>query len=207
VPGRDFPLEGPKVTVVDIRNAVAGDTRDGKALQMRRGIEIGHVFKLGTKYSEKLDATFLDENGSAKPCIMGCYGIGVTRMLAAAVEVGHDDNGCVLPVTIAPFELEIVAINADSEQVKTESRRLYDELQARGVDVLLDDRPARPGVKFKDADLLGIPLRIAVGDRGLADGQIELKRRTDDKPTLVPLASAVDAAIEALDDLRAQCRP
>ena len=194
VPGRDFPLEGANIVVADIRNAVEGDTHAGKKLLSRRGIEVGHVFKLGVKYSQKLGAKFLDENGREQLCIMGCYGIGVNRIIASAIEVGHDDNGCILPVAIAPFSMIITAINANSPAVKEASEKLYAELQAAGVDVLLDDRDARPGVKFKDADLLGIPLRIAVGEKGLAQGKVELKRRTDAQPTLVDLAEAVAAA-------------
>jgi prolyl-tRNA synthetase len=197
VPGRDFPLEGENVTVADVRNAAPGDTRNGQPLVFSNGIEVGHVFKLGTKYSQQLGATFLDENGKAQPCIMGCYGIGVNRILAMAIEqpTGHDDNGCVLPITIAPFEVEVVAINVTSETVMAEATRLYDELRAAGVDVLLDDRDARPGVKFKDADLIGIPLRVVVGDKGLAKGEIELKRRTDDKATFVPVAEAISTVL------------
>ena len=205
VPGRDFPLEGENVLVADIRNACQGDTREGKPLQFSRGVEVGHVFKLGTKYSDALGATYLDENGSAKPAVMGCYGIGINRILAGAIELAFDDNGPVLPVAIAPFEIEVIQINNDSEAVVTEAERIYDELKAAGVDVLLDDRDARPGVKFKDADLLGIPLRVVVGEKGLAGGNAEVKRRTDDKPTLVPVAEAVAEALKILDELKAAC--
>ena len=205
VPGRDFPLEGANIVVADIRNAVEGDTHAGKKLLSRRGIEVGHVFKLGDKYSQKLGAKFLDENGSEQLCIMGCYGIGVNRIIASAIEVGHDDNGCILPVAIAPFSMIITAINANSPAVKEAAENIYTELQAAGVDVLLDDRDARPGVKFKDADLLGIPLRIAVGEKGLAQGKVELKRRTDAQPTLVDLAGAAAAAQGILRQI-ADCR-
>jgi prolyl-tRNA synthetase len=206
VPGRDFPLDGDNVTVGDIRNAVEGDTHGGVPLLSRRGIEVGHVFKLGTKYSEKLGAKFLDESQAEKPCIMGCYGIGINRIIASAIEVGFDANGCVLPAPIAPFEVEIVAINANSEAVKAAAEKLYEDLRAAGVDVLLDDRDARPGVKFKDADLLGIPVRLAVGDKGLADGTVELKKRTDEKPTAVPVETAVQAALALLNELRGKCQ-
>jgi prolyl-tRNA synthetase len=203
VPGRDFALSGEKVVVADIRNAAPGDTWQGKPLKFSFGIEVGHVFKLGTKYSQQLGATFLDEKGQRHPCIMGCYGIGVNRILAMAIEQagGHDDNGCVLPVSIAPFEAEIVPINIQSAEVMAEATRLYDELSAAGVDVLLDDRDARPGVKFKDADLLGIPLRIVVGEKGLKEGSVEIKRRTDAKPSLVKTADAVANARGILSEL------
>ncbi len=206
VPGRDFPLAGEKVAVADIRNAVEGDTHAGQPLLSRRGIEIGHVFKLGTKYSETLGATFLDEGGKAQPCIMGCYGIGINRILASAIEVFADANGCVLPVSIAPFEVLVVALNYDSPAVHETADRVYAELKRRGVDVLLDDRAARPGVKFKDADLIGIPLRLVVGEKGLAEGKVELKRRTDDKPTLIDADQAVETTLQALAELWAPLR-
>jgi len=202
VPGRDFPLEGANVAVADIRNAVPGDTHDGRPLLFKRGIEVGQVFKLGTKYSAALGATFLDDSGVETPCLMGCYGIGVNRVLAAAIEVGHDDNGCVLPVSIAPFEVEVLPINMSSDAVVAEAERIHDELTAAGVEVLLDDRNARAGVKFKDADLIGIPLRIVAGDRGLADGKVEIKRRTDAKPALVPVGDAVAEARRILDEMK-----
>jgi prolyl-tRNA synthetase len=207
VPGRDFPLEGEHVVVADIRNAAPGDTHDGKPLQFARGIEVGHVFKLGTKYSKQLGATFLDEDGKEQPCVMGCYGIGVNRIFASAIETGHDKNGCVLPASIAPFEVIVVRLNADKEDVTREAERIYSELSATGADVLIDDRDARPGVKFKDADLLGIPLRIVVGDRGLKEGNVEIKRRTDEKPTLTPVGEAVGAAMEILREMRAALQP
>jgi len=202
VPGRDFPLEGENVVVADLRNAVEGDTHDGKPLRFRRGIEVGQVFKLGSKYSAKLDCTFLDEAGASHPCLMGCYGIGVNRILASAIEAGHDKDGCILPANIAPFEIEVVQLNNDKPDVVAEAERIYAELRAAGADVLLDDRDARPGVKFKDADLIGIPLRVVVGERGLRDGNVELKRRTDAKPATVPKADAVKQALAVLEELR-----
>jgi prolyl-tRNA synthetase len=202
VPGRDFPLEGDRVIQADIRNAVEGDTHDGKALAFSRGIEVGHIFKLGTKYSEKLDATYLDENGDNKPCIMGTYGIGVNRILAAAIEADHDENGPVLPVSIAPFEVEVIPLNQDKPEVCETAQRFYEELQAAGAEVLLDDRDQRPGVKFKDADLLAVPLRIVVGERGLKEGNVEIKRRTDEKPTLIPAGEAVAKTCELLEAMK-----
>ena len=205
VPGRDFPLEGDNVAIADIRNATDGDTHEGRPLQFSRGIEVGHVFKLGTKYSEKLGATFLDETGATQPAIMGCYGIGINRILAGAIELAFDKDGPVLPVAIAPFEIEVIQLSRDNEEVVATAGDIYGKLKAAGVDVLLDDRDARPGVKFKDADLIGIPLRIVVGEKGLKDGNVELKRRTDAKPTLVPAGGAVAEAMTILDELKAAC--
>jgi len=203
VPGRDFPLEGDNITVADIRNAVPGDTHGGKELLFRNGIEVGQVFKLGAKYSAKLEATFLDDEGRSHPCLMGCYGIGIARIFASAIECGNDRNGCVLPVSIAPFEVEVVAINYEAEDVRAEADRIHAELAREGVEVLLDDRDARPGVKFKDADLIGIPLRVVVGERGLAGGNVEIKRRTDEKPAAVAKADAVARVLAILDELKA----
>jgi prolyl-tRNA synthetase len=204
VPGRDFALDGANVVIADIRNAAAGDKHTGRELTFSRGIEVGHVFKLGTKYSEKLDARFLDETGVSKPCIMGCYGIGVNRIFASAIEIGNDDNGCILPITIAPFEVEVVAINRDNPQVMGEAERIYNELQAAGVDTLLDDRDARPGVKFKDADLLGIPVRVVVGEKNIKDGKVELKHRTQAKPDLVATTDVVGLVRQMVTELTAK---
>ena len=201
-PGRDFPLEGENVVITDIRNAVEGDTHDGKPLMFKHGIEVGQVFKLGTKYSAKLDCTFLDETGEEHPALMGCYGIGINRIFAAAIEAGNDENGCILPVSIAPFEVEILSLNNNNETVVAEAERIYTELLACGIDVLLDERPVRPGVKFKDADLIGIPLRVVIGDRGLKDGNIEIKRRTDAKASLVSVSDAVAEVRKILDDMK-----
>ncbi len=198
VPGRDFPLAGENVFVGDIRNAVEGDTHQGEALTFSRGIEVGHVFKLGTKYSTCLGATFTDEAGVDKPCLMGCYGIGVNRILASAIELYHDKNGIVLPAAIAPFEVIVLGLNNDKPEVVAEAKRIHDELAAAGVDVLLDDRDARPGVKFKDADLIGIPVRIVVGERGMKEGNVEIKRRTDAKPSAIAAGDAVATAMELL---------
>ncbi len=202
VPGRDFPLDGDKTIVEDIRNAVEGDTLNGQQLLFRRGIEVGQVFKLGTKYSKKLNATVLDEDGKECPCVMGCYGIGINRILASAIELGNDKDGCILPAAIAPFEAEVVPLNNDKPEVQQQADRIYNELLAAGVDVLLDDRDARPGVKFKDSDLIGIPLRIVVGERGLKEGQVEIKRRTDDKAEMIDVADAVSTAIEIVTELK-----
>jgi prolyl-tRNA synthetase len=204
VPGRDFPLTGNNIIVADIRNAAPGDTYKGKALVFSHGIEIGHVFKLGTKYSEKLEARFLDEKGVKNACIMGCYGIGINRIFASAIETdaGHDANGPILPVSIAPFEVSIVSLNADKPEVVSTAQSLYKQLQDAGVEVLLDDRDARPGVKFKDADLIGVPLRVVVGEKNLKDGNVEIKRRTDEKATLVPAAEAFAQTTAILKEMK-----
>ncbi|MCG3178165.1 MAG: Proline--tRNA ligase [Phycisphaerae bacterium] len=189
--GRDFDPE----TVADIRVALADDPcpRCGAPMAASRGIEVGHVFKLGTKYTTKLNATYLDEAGASHPIIMGCYGIGVNRILASAIEAGADDKGIVWPITIAPFEAIIVPIAADrNESVRVAADKLYADLTAAGVDVLIDDRDARPGVKFNDADLIGIPVRITVGDRGLKEGKIELKLRSQADVRMIDAATAAD---------------
>jgi prolyl-tRNA synthetase len=183
-----------KVAVADIRNAQAGDPspkNDGGKLATSRGIEIGHVFKLGTKYSDALGAHFLDAAGQKHSIIMGCYGIGVGRILIAAVESLHDEKGIVWPIAIAPYTVVITPIKYDGE-VKAAADALHEKLNAAGIDALLDDRDARPGVKFADADLIGFPIRINIGDRGLKEGKIEIKRRTESEAKLVPLSEAVE---------------
>ncbi|MCE5279192.1 MAG: proline--tRNA ligase [Planctomycetaceae bacterium] len=200
-PGRDFPLAGENVAVLDIRNAAAGDTHGGKKLLFARGIEVGQIFKLGTKYSAKLGAKFLDEQGKEQVCLMGCYGIGINRILASAIECAHDDRGSILPINIAPFEVEIIPLS-EAGAAADEARRIYDELLAAGVDALMDDRAARPGVKFADADLLGIPLRVVVGERGLKEGNVELKARTAAQPTMVKAAEAVAEVVKLVAELK-----
>lgn len=183
-----------KVAVADIRNALAGDPSpksDGGKLITSKGIEIGHVFKLGTRYSQALDAHFLDESGKQHPIIMGCYGIGVGRILIAAIESLHDEKGIVWPPAIAPYSVVITPIKYDGE-VKTAADTLHDKLNAAGIDTLLDDRDARPGVKFNDADLIGFPIRITVGDRGLKEGKVEVKRRAAAEPEMAALEEIVE---------------
>ena len=194
--GRDWSVE----TTHDLRNAAEGDPdpKSGQPMAFVHGIEIGHVFKLGTKYSEALGATFLDETGERKPIIMGCYGIGVNRIIAAIAETSHDEKGIIWPVAIAPFAAVVVPLNMKDAAVREAAETLYRELLAAGVDALLDDRDERPGVKFNDADLIGFPVRLVIGGKGLAEGVAELKRRTDAEPTKVPLADAVACAIEWL---------
>jgi prolyl-tRNA synthetase len=189
-----------KVAVADIRNAAAGDPSpkgDGGKLIAKKGIEIGHVFKLGTKYSEALGANFLDENGRQHPIIMGCYGIGIGRILIAAAESLHDDKGLVWPAAIAPFSCVITPIKYDGE-MKTVADKLYTELNAAGIDTLLDDRDARPGSKFADADLIGIPIRLTIGDRGLKEGKVELKARNAADAEMVGMDVVVERVRAAL---------
>ena len=188
--GRDLPE--PKA--VDMRNVVAGDpSPSGRGqLGIARGIEVGHIFQLGRKYSEAMKAEVLDEQGKSVTMFMGCYGIGVTRVVAAAIEQNHDDRGIIWPDPIAPFHVSLIPINLQkSERVREAAERLYAELQAAGIEVLYDDRDARPGVKFADDELLGIPHRVVVGDKGLERGVLEYKPRSGEGATDVPLASIV----------------
>jgi prolyl-tRNA synthetase len=188
--GRDLPEAAP----ADLRNIVPGDpSPSGKGtLSIARGIEVGHVFQLGRKYSESMGATVLDETGKAATLYMGCYGIGVTRVVAAAIEQNHDSRGIIWPDAIAPFQIVIVPINAPkSPAVRETAERLYAELLAAGVDVLLDDRDERPGVKFADTELIGIPHRVVVGDRGITAGKLEYRHRRAEAAEEFPLADAV----------------
>ncbi|MFC1675899.1 proline--tRNA ligase [Planctomycetota bacterium] len=206
VPGRDFPLDGDNVQITDIRDAVDGDTYDGKKLLFKRGIEVGQVFKLGRKYTTKLGAKFLDENGKEQICTMGCYGIGINRIVASAIEAGYDENGIIWPVSIAPFEVIITPLGKDDE-IKTVSEKIHDELEAAGVEVLLDDRNARGGVKFKDADLIGIPLRITIGKRSIAERKVEIKLRSEADSSQVPIESAVEKTVELINALKEKLKP
>ena len=178
----------------DLRLAVSGDPCprcDSGKLQTHRGIEVGQVFYLGTKYSEKMGATYLDAEGREQPIEMGCYGIGISRMVAAAVEQNHDANGIIWPLSIAPFQVLVLPINYKEAKLREAAEKLYQDLQRAGVEVMLDDRDERAGVKFKDADLIGIPLRVTIGAKGLDKGCIELRTRRDGKTDDVPLGDAV----------------
>ncbi|HUT29334.1 MAG TPA: proline--tRNA ligase [Sedimentisphaerales bacterium] len=206
VPGRDFPLEGENVVIADIRNAVEGDTHKGKKLLFRRGIEVGQVFKLGTKYSDKLGAKVLDENGVEKPCLMGCYGIGINRIIASAVETSSDKDGIIWPISIAPFEVLIACVNQDEEDVTGAAEAIYQKLLDRGVDVLLDDRDVRGGVKFKDADLIGIPIRVTVGKKSVAEGNVEIKLRRESESLKVPIDQAAVKTVEFVKSLKEQLK-
>jgi len=195
-PGRDFVPED----YVDIRNAVEGDLCPvcGQPLKATRGIEVGHIFKLGTKYSQAMNATVLDQNGQAVPLVMGCYGIGISRTMAASIEQKHDENGIIWPMPIAPFQVIIVPVNAKKEDQMSTALALYTRLQERGVEVLLDDRDERAGVKFKDADLIGIPVRITVGPKALQENQVEVKKRWEKEIHNVAINQVVDTIMEII---------
>jgi prolyl-tRNA synthetase len=192
--GRDFSVEG----FLDLAVSREGDgcPRCGAALTAYRGIEVGQIFKLGRKYSETMGATFSDEDGAAKPFVMGCYGIGITRTVAAAIEQHHDKDGIVWPMALAPYQVEIIAMKPSDEAVMRAADGLADALAARGVEVLFDDRDERPGVKFKDADLIGIPLRVVVGPKGLSQRKVELKGRDEKDARLVDADGAADEIAE-----------
>lgn len=194
--GVNFGRDLPEPQVADLRNVVEGDrSPDGKGtLKLQRGIEVGHVFYLGTKYSEALNATYLDENGKPQVLQMGCYGIGVTRLAGAAIEQNHDEKGIIWPASIAPFEVVICPMNyAKSEAVRKAADKLYEDLKARGVDVILDDRDMRPGVMFADWELIGVPHRVVIGDRGLKEGAVEYAdRRNLAEKVMVKTDEAVD---------------
>ncbi|NBY52981.1 MAG: proline--tRNA ligase [Betaproteobacteria bacterium] len=195
--GRDLP----EPEVADIRNAEAGDpSPDGKGtLEIARGIEVGHIFQLGNKYSSAMGATYLDESGQSQVMEMGCYGIGVSRIVAAAIEQNHDDRGIIFPAAMAPFQVVVVALGlAKSAAVKETAERLYAELQAAGIDVLFEDRDERPGVMFADMELMGIPHRITVGDRALANGEVEYKCRRSGEGGNWPVAEALSSTLAAL---------
>ncbi|BCM24115.1 proline--tRNA ligase [Methyloradius palustris] len=180
--------------IEDIRNVVEGDpSPDGKGtLTLCRGIEVGHIFQLRTKYAQAMDATYLDENGKKQVLEMGCYGIGVSRIVGAAIEQGNDERGIIFPASMAPFQVAIAPIGWEkSEEVKTAALNLYEALQAAGVDVLLDDRGERPGVMFADMELVGIPHRVVIGDRGLKEGNVEYQGRTDASAQTVALKDIV----------------
>jgi prolyl-tRNA synthetase len=188
VPGRDFPL----TAVHDLRNADEGDPcpRCGQPLKNTAGLEIGHVFKLGTKYSKSMGAKYLDDKGNEVLIIMGCYGIGINRIVAGAVEAAHDGNGILWPLALAPYHVVVVPLQVQNAAVLDRADQIEKELTAAGLDVLIDDRDQRPGVKFKDADLIGIPLRVVVGERGLKDGTIEIKWRNEPDAKHIPAENA-----------------
>jgi prolyl-tRNA synthetase len=184
----------------DIRLIRPGDNcpRCGKPVSFHKGIEVGHVFKLGTKYSKAMDAGFLTEKGQKEPFIMGCYGIGVSRVVAAAIEQCHDDNGIIWPAALAPFQVAVLNLNASEPKLAEAAEKIYRGLMDKGVEVLLDDRDQRAGVKFKDADLLGIPWRVTVGEKKLAEGKVELKARASAQGEDVPAEKAVDVLLNRI---------
>jgi prolyl-tRNA synthetase len=199
-PSRDFQ----PVKYSDLRNAVDGDPcpRCSSKVAMRHAIEVGHVFKLGTKYSEALGARFLDEKEQLRPIIMGCYGIGVNRIIAGLVETNYDDNGIIFPVALAPYEVAVIPVKATDEASMKVAVELHDRLAAAGIDVVLDDRDQRAGVKFKDADLIGVPLRVVIGDRGLKEDRLEVKWRWDTAAEMIPLDGAADTLADWIRDER-----
>ena len=186
--GRDF--EGQ---IGDFRNVQEGDKcpKCGQPLEIMRGVEVGHIFKLGTKYSESMGATFLDQNGKSQPIIMGCYGIGVERTVAAVIEHHHDENGIIWPLAIAPYHVVVVPVNVKKEEHLENAEKIYKELEAAGVEVLLDDRNERAGFKFKDSDLLGIPMRITVG-KDIVDGKVEFKLRKEADKEIISVDEVLD---------------
>ena len=199
-PDRDFQPAG----YADLRNAADGDPcpRCSGKLRLRHAIEVGHVFKLGTKYSEALGARFLDAQEQLRPIIMGCYGIGVNRILASLIETNHDGNGIVWPVSIAPYEVLLAPVNVADAETSRVAGELHDGLSAAGIDVLLDDRDQRAGVKFKDADLIGFPLRVVIGERGLKQGKLEVKWRWDEKAEMLDLEGAAARIAEMIAEER-----
>ena len=194
--GRDVDLS----EWTDLLLVTGGDgcPRCDGTLELHRGIEVGHIFKLGTKYSEAMHCTYLDDQGASHPMTMGCYGLGIGRTVAAAIEQNHDENGIIWPLPLAPFEVLVMGLSSRDEQVVETADRLYGQLDEQGIEVLYDDRDERPGVKFKDADLIGIPVRLVVGAKSLAEGQVELSRRRDGEKILVPVENAIEKIKELL---------
>jgi prolyl-tRNA synthetase len=198
--GRDLP----EPLVADLRNVIAGDASpDGKGvLEICRGIEVGHVFQLGTRYSESMNAVYLDEKGQSQPMVMGCYGIGVTRLLGAAIEQRFDDRGIMWPVSIAPFQVVLCPMGYDrSDMVRDASDKLYQDLLSLGIEVILDDRGERPGAMFADWELIGVPYRVVIGERGLKEGHLEFQARTDVEASAIPVG---DVAKKVADLVKAQ---
>lgn len=196
--GVNWERDTAKPVVVDLRNVVDGDPSPdgGGPLKIVRGIEVGHIFQLGDKYSRALGATVLDQNGRESAMLMGCYGIGITRIVAAAIEQNHDENGIVWPEPMSPFDATLLVLNPKkSSEVDAAADQVFDALTARGLDVLIDDRDARPGFKFADADLIGIPHRLVVGERGIGDGIVEYRNRRTGEDDRLPLDGVADALI------------
>lgn len=196
----DFKVEG----YYDLKVAAVGDPcpRCGGKLGATRGIEVGHIFKLGLKYSEAMNATYLDAEGKDRFMVMGCYGIGVGRTVAAAIEQNHDENGMALPFAIAPFEVEVLPVNTTHAESMEIANSVYAALQERKIDTIMDDREERPGVKFKDCDLIGIPLRVTIGERGLKEGNVDIKIRTEKEPLKVKKDDVVGRVMEYVETAR-----
>ena len=205
VPGRDFVPEA----YVDLRMVREGDPcpRCGGTLRFSRGIEVGHVFRLGMKYSEAMRAVYLDEGGKERVTVMGCYGIGVGRTAAAAIEQNHDGDGIIWPISIAPFEVAVIPVNMKQADVLAAAERVAADLDARGVEVFFDDREERPGIKFKDADLTGIPVRITLGEKNVAAGFGEIRDRRTAETLRIPLAELANEAFALVEKKKAECAP
>ena len=195
-PERDFEF-----VELDVRSVESGDTVEGGTIELQPAIEIGNIFKLGTRYSEALGATFLDEEGAEHPIVMGSYGMGPARIVAASIEQRADEKGIVWPRSIAPWEIHLVSLARAGEPEREPADRLYEELRAAGAEVLYDDRDAGPGEKLTDAELLGCPLRLVVGRRGLADGIVEAQERASGAEHRLPVAEAAARAAEILERL------
>ncbi len=200
--GRDYQLN----ETYDLRNANQGDPcpKSGEPMELVHGIEVGHVFKLGTKYTDSLGADFLDKDEKRHSIIMGCYGIGVNRIVAGLAEISHDENGIIWPVSVAPFEVILVPLKPDDEDLMELAEKIYGELKQNGIDVLMDDRNVRPGVKFKDADLIGFPYRIVLGGKGLKEGIAEVKPRTAEKPDKIQLDDVVTHVTTLVEKAKAE---
>ncbi|OPY77998.1 MAG: Proline--tRNA ligase [Syntrophorhabdus sp. PtaU1.Bin058] len=196
----DFIVKG----FYDIKVAVAGDKcpRCNGTLTSTRGIEVGHIFKLGLKYSKAMNASFLDKDGKEQLMVMGCYGIGVGRTLAAAIEQGNDDNGMILPMAIAPFEVNVLPVNGSHQESMELADRVYRELTDKGIDVVMDDRNERPGVKFKDCDLIGIPLRVTIGERNLKEGLVEIKLRNEKESQKIKKEDITGRVVGYVEELK-----
>jgi prolyl-tRNA synthetase len=186
VPGRDFPLEGSNIVAADIRNAIEGDTHNGKKLLFKHGIEVGQVFKLGTKYSSKLKCNFLDDAGKENPCLMGCYGIGIHRLIATIVETNHDEKGIIWPKQVAPFDIHLIQVE-NNPKVRKAAEGIYRDLQNKGIEVLYDDRAKSAGEKFAEADLIGLPVRIIVSERTLKNNCAEVKKRNKKEAKMIKI--------------------
>ena len=195
----DFEVEG----FYDLKIAEPGDlcARCG-GTHSNRGIEVGHIFKLGLKYSKAMNCTFLDKDGKEKYAVMGCYGIGVGRTVAAAIEQGHDENGMVLPFAIAPFEVDVLPVNSSHPESMELAETIYKELIEKGIDAIIDDRPERPGVKFKDCDLIGIPIRVTIGERNLKDGYVEIKLRKEKESQRVRKEEVIERVLNYAHELK-----
>jgi len=197
---KDFKAEG----FYDLKVAAVGDAcpRCGGKLTSTKGIEVGHIFKLGTKYSDAMKACFRDQDGKEHAIVMGCYGIGVGRTVAAAIEQNHDENGMILPFAIAPFEVEVLPVNTTHAETMEVAEEFYKTFQGKGIDVLMDDRNERPGVKFNDGDLIGVPLRVTVGERGLKEGMLDIKLRNEKQPIKVKKEDVVGRVLQHVEASR-----